>query len=1230
MSSFGGGRFDLRRRLGEGGFGVVYEAFDSTRNATVALKTLRGFDAAALSRFKQEFRSLADADHPNLVSLYELFAAGDDWFFTMELVEGRPLVDAVRQRSSVTVIGWSALGDNPTVSVAREAPPVSPGSLRMDYVWGVFAQVADALCAIHDLGVLHRDIKPSNVLVTDEGRAVVLDFGLAAELGAEADGRTIVGTPAYMSPEQAAGQPVSEASDWYSLGVMLYEALTGVPPFSGNTTEVLLAKQTTVPKPPHLLSPGIPKALNDLCQQLLSREPLARPLGDEVSRRLRAGLPADAGTTTATRRRLSTPLMGRDLHFAALEDAARSARGGQAVVACVHGRSGMGKSALVRLFLRRTKRGTPRPLLLVGRCYEQESVPYKGVDNLIDHLAQHLAALDGAAAASVLPPDVGALARLFPVLRQVDVIERQRRNRTDPLDSPEVRRRAFAALRTLLANLASQAPLVLFIDDLQWGDLDSAGLLTELLRAPDPPPLLLIASYRSDERETSPLLNALLPALAKPTEGREFREIEVNELSLQDARELAELLLDDAAGGVSHADAIARESGGNPFFVEELVRQVIDTGELRRLDDVLQARIAQLPDHARELLELVSLTGQPLAVDVAQAASAAGADVQGALRQLRVRHLVRSRGGVEHPALETYHDRIREAAVSALPVSTRLHRHERLAMAWESSAQADPEVLLTHWQGAGNAAKAAGYAVQAATRADEALAFDRSARLYRLALELQPPDGSEGRALRGKLGDALANAGRGFEAANVYLEAAAGAGETERIDLERRAAGQYLRVGQYDLGIEASAKVLDSVGMKLASTPARAFLSVIAHEVLIALRGLNFKERACADVPADVLRRLETFASIGPSLGMADVIRGQELQLRAFLIALRSGELHFIAHALANRAVQSASVGTSKTRRTHMYLARGHDVTERAKEPWLRGLMLLAEGMAGKLEGRFRDGADQCERALVALEPCAGVAWERQTSRNFMLENLMWLGRWYDLSRHLPGFLQDAQQRGDLYGNSYLQSRLASMMRLAADEPAGALEEIDRGISSWSVQGFHLAHEYAFYMRQQVRLYQQEPREAWAAITATWPAIRKSLLLYCQAIRIELVYLRARTAVAMSLADGGRQYAKEAERWARKLAGERAGWASALAALVRAGIATHKGDRVATIAFLHKAEAGFDAADMAMHLAAASRWRGALIGGEEGTRLVDAGTAWMTSQLVVNPDRMTRMLAPGA
>src|SRR5512132_2971510 len=232
----GTARFSIERRLGSGGFGVVYRAFDHKRNATVALKALRQVDSDGLYRFKQEFRSLVDLSHPNLIALYELLSEGDQWFFTMELIEGVSLLDHVRgartEGRAVPSRGHSfeaTLRDPPNRSGAgpersgRQAPSNPSGQpppcdadgygrLRSDLL-----QLADGLQALHAVGKLHRDIKPSNVLVTSEGRVVLLDFGLVFDLGPEQRrSLNLVGTPAYMSPEQSRGIALSEASDWYS------------------------------------------------------------------------------------------------------------------------------------------------------------------------------------------------------------------------------------------------------------------------------------------------------------------------------------------------------------------------------------------------------------------------------------------------------------------------------------------------------------------------------------------------------------------------------------------------------------------------------------------------------------------------------------------------------------------------------------------------------------------------------------------------------------------------------------------------------------------------------------------------------------------------------------------------------------------------------------------------------------------------------------------------------
>ena len=1243
--------------------GVVYEAYDRQTDKVVALKALTRTEAAHISRFKNEFRSLADVSHPNLISLYEFMSDGHYWFFTMELVQGVNFLEYVRpgyrarqsqtslsetmQRTSMNTkiedgANYEAetqqLDSVPVISSEPQSQQpisintrLSRATLDIDRLNNALRQLAEGLHGLHETGKLHRDIKPSNVLVTKEGRVVILDFGLVAEVASIGlhESVNLAGTPDYMSPEQGAQLPISRASDWYSVGVMLYQALVGRLPFSGKFFEVMMDKQNLDPPAPKELVQNVPADLNELCVQLLKRTPERRPSGREILRILGDGrtgpLRAPLMVPREAPSRKRRTFVGRDQQTRELMDAFHATHQGQTVSCYVHGESGVGKSALVRNFLDDLREHESDTVILEGRCYERESVPYKALDGVIDSLTKYLMALPEAKAAALMPRDVLALARLFPVMLQVDSVFNAPQREQEIPDPFTMRRRAFAALRELLARICDRQRLVIYIDDLHWSDADSTTLLEDLLRPPDSPPLLLLASFRTEEIESKPFLEELLQSLGTETR----RELRVTTLSDKEARDLAQKLL--SAGAESLVESIAREARGNPFLLEQLARYAA-ASELSatsgiNLSVMLDARLAQLPKGTRQFVDALAVAGRPINPEVAFQAAGLSGDELPLVSTLRAAQFLRS-GGSEH-TVELYHDRIREALAAQLDRTSVMQIHRRLAQAIETRGIDDPESLFEHYMGAGERMRAAAHAAVAARKAAVALAFDRAAVFYRRALELAPGRGAEMISMKRGLAEALVNAGRPAEAAQAYLDLAQETSAAQALDSRRRAAEQLLIGGHIKEGLELVRSVLTSAGFTLPSGPKRALLALLVKRIQIRIRGFNFTERKTSEVPEADLFRIDICWAVAAGLGAVDLIRGADFQCRHLLLALNAGEPFRIARGLAIEAAQSASRGVPAQARALKLVQQAESLAQRVGHPHALGLVTWARGITAYVNGRWKNAAELCEQAAEILrDQCTGVTWELSIAHRFLFSAMVYLGEIGEVSRRVPAMLAAALEQGNVFAATDLRTRL-NLIWLAADDPDRARAETIEALKAWPHEGFHLQHYSAMLALAQIELYTGDTEVVWKHLQGQWKALEDSLLLRIQVLRIEAMHLQARAALATSEGKERARRLKTAEKMAKRIEREKAAWATPFATLVRAGIANRKGDKELAVKLLSVAATAFKQQDMELYATASRRRLGEMVGGDHGYQLLSETSAWMASQRIKNPDAMTRMLAPG-
>ena len=1215
-------RFDKVALLGRGANGMVYRARDRETGHDVALKTLLSFDAEQLYHLKAEFRSLAQISHPNLVQLEELFVSGSECFFTMELLDGQTLADFVR----------SLVGD--------EEPRfwTEPALAKLR---NVASQLVSGIAALHAAGKLHRDIKPSNIIVTHDGRAVLVDFGLCTELRLMDRARHhLVGTLLYMAPEQAWGKPLTPAADWYALGAVLYEAVVGRLPFHGVGSRLLFDKEKLPPPTPRLAGP-----LAQLAAALIHPDPAARPGPAAIFDALGEEEPVTWSHVGRSGAR-PPPFVGRDVETGLLVAALKDVAEGRPAVVDVQGPSGIGKTELVEHFLATLGKRAGH-VIFRGRCHPQESVSYNGFDGLIDDLSEWLRHLESSAIADVLPSDVGALHALFPVLGRIPAIARAADPEIEDAEPYALRQRAFRALRELLAKIGALYTVVLAIDDLQWGGVDTASLLTEVFRAPHTPRVLLVLAYRSEDQASSAALRVLGERGGDLLDS--IHRVSLGPMDHAASCELASHLLGDASPEARRAgERVADEARGHPLYLRELALAAAESPASGRtprdappdLALLLEQRIDRLESHERRLVDLASAAGRPVPRRILLAAAGPGERSRHLISRLARQRRLRETVVGGEPAVEPYHSHVRQAVLGAFGEAARKSCHRALADTFLREAEPDVDSLVDHLLGAGDLPSAGRFAETAAQRADSALAFDRAVQLYGLAVQLS---GDRPRSeLRARLAGALGNTGRSRDAAAMYeaasRDAAIDAPNTAP-DLVRRSAEYYLRAGDLEEGFARLRRVLADVSVPYPSSPLSAMATVVALRTRLSLRGLEFRERpAEARTPAR-LARVDACWSAGLGHAWIDPIRAAAFQARYMMLALDAGEPTRVARALATEASSLASVGgETRTKRARTTVTRSLSMLDESNDRESRAFVLLMAGTVEFYASRWRKALSLCAHAENILrERQSRSEWELMTSHTLSLASLAYLGELQPLRARQTELLAEARQRGNVLAGICLASGVANIRWLAADDPDEAQRRADESLAPWREDDFRFPQYLHLLACVNISLYRGDAAAAWRRIAGEWPRVISSMTQQVQNFKVTLLHLRARCALALATTTGAGapSWAKKkallalARRDARLVAKEDVAWSAALALSLEAGLAAASSNQALAAAHLAGAARAYRQLEMRLHAAAADLERSRLLEGDERRALHGSAEAWMIEAHVARSERLAAMLIPG-
>jgi len=792
--SLAAGRYCVVRLLGEGARKRVYLVHDARldRDVALALIKIEGLDDAGLARIRREAQAMGRlGDHPHIVTVHDIGEEGAQPFIVSQYMAGGSIDDLLRR------------AEGHRLPIAQ--------CLRLG------EELCQALDHAHARHVIHRDLKPGNVWLTAQGAAQLGDFGLAVAVDQPrltVEGM-MVGTVTYMPPEQALGRSVDARSDLYALGAMLYEMVTGRPPFLGDDAVSIISQHmNTPPVAPSWHNPELPRALEALILRLLAKAPEDRPESAAAVRQALQAISATTGGPAATAGAMPerNPLdrlaggvfVGREAELDELRAALEDALSGRGRLMMVVGEPGIGKTRTADEFS--TYARLRKAQVLWGRCYEGEGAPaywpwVQSIRSYVHDRDPRLLLSELGSAASDIAQIVSEVRERLPGLPA-----------PAPMAPEEARFRLFDGITTFLRNASRSEPLVLVLDDLHWADKSSLLLLQFLARELRGARLLVIGTYRDMELGRQHPLAQTLAELARE---QLSERVVLRGLSEHDVGRFIEI-----TAGLKPPKALVAtvyaETEGNPFFVNEVVRLLVADGRLQHPEkvrswsvdipqgvrEVVTRRLDRLSAECNRVLATAAVIGREFSLELlARLVDLPSDKLLEVLEEAAAARVI-----AEVPrTVGVYafaHALIRETLYGELTTTRRVRLHRQIGEALEALYGANPEPHLAelsyHFfeaaQG-GDVDRAIAYAVRAGDRARSLMAHEQAAHHYEMglqALELHERRDSGRCRMLLMLSDSLWCAGEYDRAKTVALEAAELA---RRLGLAEELARAALAVG---------------------------------------------------------------------------------------------------------------------------------------------------------------------------------------------------------------------------------------------------------------------------------------------------------------------------------------------------------------------------------------------------------------------------------------------------